>query len=69
VNDGDAVPRRVVDTASVSVDEAAAMIGVGRGSIYSMLRDGRLTRVKIGRRTVIPVESVKALVARIDSPK
>ena len=36
-----------------SVDEAAAMIGVSRRSIYELFRSGQLGSVKIGARRLI----------------
>ncbi len=38
----------------LTVDEAAFALHVGRVTIYKLLNEGRLRRVKIGSRTVIP---------------
>jgi excisionase family DNA binding protein len=51
---------------SVSIIEAAKMIGLGRTSIYAMIADGRLEAFKVGRRTLVRVESIKRLVAKRD---
>lgn len=45
-----------------SITETAAALGVGRTSIYAMIGDGRLETFKVGRRTLVKVESVRRLV-------
>lgn len=42
-----------------SPEEAALALGLGVTSIYGLLKDGRLKRLKFGRRTLIPRESVQ----------
>ena len=37
--------------------------GLNRGKVYELLRDGRLTGRKFGRRTLIEMESVRRFVA------
>lgn len=44
-----------------SVKEAGEALGVGRSTIFELLADGRLTRVKIGAKTVIPRSSLLSL--------
>jgi excisionase family DNA binding protein len=39
-------------------------LGVGRSTIYELIASGELRTLKIGRRTLITVESQDALVAR-----
>ena len=44
---------------AVSVPEAAELLGgVHVNTIWSMLKRGELRRVKVGSRTVIPLESI-----------
>ena len=45
---------------AVSVEDAAAMAGVGRTTLYAALGDGSLRSLKIGKRRLIRVESLKA---------
>jgi excisionase family DNA binding protein len=52
-----------VERLAVSVAEACAMIGIGRTKLYELIRDGRLKRVKVGRRTLLSVASIEALIA------
>lgn len=51
---------------AVSINDAASALGLGRTSIYAMIADGRLEAFKIGRRTLIRVESIQRLVAKED---
>jgi excisionase family DNA binding protein len=47
----------------VSQREAARMLGVERTTIWRMCRRGDLARVRIGRRSLITIESVNAFIA------
>lgn len=51
-----------MDVLAVSVKEAARIIGVGRTSLYSMIRDGRIETLKIGRRTVVKTSSLRRII-------
>ena len=53
-----AVPRL-----AVSVDEAAAMLGIGRTSIYKAINQGTLRTQKLGRRRLISMASVIQLIS------
>jgi len=46
--------------AAWSVSELCARFGVSKGKVFLELKEGRLKRVKFGRRTLIPVESAEA---------
>ncbi len=43
---------------SVSINDAAKALGLGRTSIYMMIGDGRLESFKVGRRTLIKSSSI-----------
>ena len=43
----------------LSVDDAAAALGVGRTAVYDELGAGRLRSVKVGRRRLIPTVAVR----------
>lgn len=43
--------------AAWSVFEFCERYSVSKGAVFALLRDGKLRRVKNGRRTLIPVES------------
>lgn len=47
---------------TVSIPEACEMLSLSRSSLYLLLDEGALTKIKFGRRTLITVESIKAAV-------
>lgn len=51
----------------VSIEDASASIGIGRTKLYELLAEGELTLVKVGRRSLIPVTSIEALVRRLSA--
>lgn len=44
-----------------TVDQAAKILGCGRGKIYAMIRDDELRSVKIGKLRRIPASALKDL--------
>ena len=44
-----------------SINETARALGVGRTKIYELINAGRLETVKIGRRTLVRTDSIRAL--------
>lgn len=51
---------------AISINDAAKTLGLGRTSIYAMIADGRLEAFKIGRRTLVRMESIRRLVEKQD---
>lgn len=45
-----------------SIKEAASASSLGRTSIYTHIASGRLRAVRVGGRTLIPAESLHALI-------
>ena len=53
----------------LSVPEAAAVLGVGRTFLYQLVAAKRLALVKLGRKSLVPVESLEALARTISEPR
>jgi excisionase family DNA binding protein len=51
---------------SFSVNEAAAMIGLGRTTFYGLIKSGKIPVVKIGKRTLIRSTDLKHLITPDD---
>ena len=49
------------DRATLTVEEAAELLGVGRSSAYEAARRGDLPAVRLGRRLVVPVPALLRL--------
>ena len=47
---------------AATVQEATEITGLGRTSIYQLIRDGKLTRRKYGNKTLLLVEELEAVV-------
>ena len=54
--------RMKMEKLSVSIADAGNSIGLGRSKIYELIKSGELKTIKIGRRTLVTVESIRALV-------
>lgn len=48
---------------AVSVEEAGALLGIGRTSAWQMIARGELPVLRIGKRTVVPVKALQKLIA------
>ena len=53
------------DRSTVTVEEAAPIIGVSRGSAYAAARSGEIPTVRVGRRMVVPVVALRRLLGEI----
>jgi excisionase family DNA binding protein len=51
-----------MDPIAISVEEARKSLGIGRTKLYELVGQGRLKALKIGRRTLILVASIHALI-------
>lgn len=47
---------------ALSIPEVCEALSISRTSVYALLADARLTRIKLGRRTLVTMESVQSLV-------
>jgi excisionase family DNA binding protein len=57
------------DKAVYSVPEFAATYGLGRSTVYRLLRSGDLKARKIGKRTVITAEDAESWLCRLQAYK
>lgn len=51
---------------TLSVNDAATALSVSRSTAYELINTGRLHAIKLGRRTLVTVESIKALIANAE---
>jgi excisionase family DNA binding protein len=51
-----------VEKITVSVMDAAKAMSVSRSTAYLLIGEGKLRTIKLGRRTLVTVESIRALV-------
>lgn len=50
-----------MDDMLTSITEAARLLCVGRSTVYRLIGEGKVEVVKIGRRTLIRLSSIRAL--------
>jgi excisionase family DNA binding protein len=50
------------DKVLLTTDEAAERLGVGRSTLYTLIRSGTLRTVKIGRRRLVPITAIPELI-------
>jgi len=53
-----------LDELLISVNEAARRLGIGRSLCYELIASGQLPRVRVGRRTLVPVTALHEWVDR-----
>ena len=51
-----------MDPLAVSITQAAQIIGCGRSKMYELINRGQLETVRIGRRHLVRVSSLRSLV-------
>ncbi len=49
----------------LSMEDAAAHLGLGRTTVYALVRSGALSPVRVGRRTLLPEAELVAYVGRL----
>jgi excisionase family DNA binding protein len=53
---------------AVRIPQAAAMLGIGRSTLYLCIAAGEIQTVKVGRSTLVPVDSLKSFIAARIAP-
>lgn len=52
-----------IDRQTLTVEEAAAVLGIGRNSAYQAIERGELPVIRIGRRLLVPKNVLERLLA------
>jgi excisionase family DNA binding protein len=50
---------------NISIAEAVRLFGIGRTKLYGLIQSGEVEAFKLGRRTLIKVQSMQALFAAL----
>lgn len=50
-----------MEQVTTSINDTARALGLGRTSVYVLIREGRLETIKLGRRTLVKVDSIRRL--------
>jgi excisionase family DNA binding protein len=53
-----------VERRTLSVSEAAQVLGISRAHAYDCVRTGELPSITLGRRVVVPRQAIEELLAR-----
>jgi excisionase family DNA binding protein len=51
-----------------TISEAVSSTGIGRTKLYALIKEGQLETRKLGKRTLIPAPSLRALVDGLPRP-
>jgi excisionase family DNA binding protein len=53
---------------AVNIPEACRLTGLGRSKLYELMTTGELQSIKVGKRRIVPVASLKEWLARLGQP-
>ena len=53
----------------LGIGDACRTLGIGRSTLFTLLRDGRLPACKVGRRTLIPYDSLRDFLAGLPAAR
>jgi excisionase family DNA binding protein len=57
----DITTEHLAGRATISVEEAGRLLGIGRSAAYEAIRRGEIPHLRIGRRYLVPVPRLLAL--------
>ncbi len=49
---------------AASINDTAKALSLGRTSVYALIREGRLETIKLGRRTLVKIDSIRRLLEK-----
>jgi len=52
---------------AVSVDEAVRVSGIGRTSVYALMKTGELPSFRLGKRRLIRLAAIRGLLERLEA--
>jgi len=58
----------VFDRLAVTITDATHISAIGRSKLYEFIKDGRLPIVKVGAKTLVRVDALKALLKSLEAP-
>lgn len=56
-----------VERQTLTVDEAAKALGIGRGQAYEAVRRGEIPALRLGKRLVVPRQAFERLLMGVDA--
>jgi excisionase family DNA binding protein len=59
----------VADRLTLTVEEAAALLGISRAFAYEAVRRGEIPSIRIGRRVLVPKVALERLVGSAETPE
>ena len=51
----------VLERVTITIEEAARLLGISRGSAYTAARTGQLPTIRVGKRLIVPVRSLEKM--------
>ena len=62
---GQRAPVPLADRLALSVDEAAALLGISRDLMYELVASGEMPSVRLGRRIVVPKHALEVALRKL----
>lgn len=53
----------MADRLTLSIEETAAVLGIGRNLAYELARTGQIPVIRLGRRMLVPRQQLEAMLA------
>ena len=48
-------------------EEASPLLGIGRNTLYALLRSGRLKSIRLGRKIIIPASAINEFLSNTEA--